>query len=62
MVPGKLFSALSGVQEKYPDIFRQYFNFWQPYFKVKKPWLHRGKVLFVYSFFLHAYRVHSTLQ
>jgi hypothetical protein len=39
--------ALCGAK-KYPDISRQYFNFWQPYFKVKKPWQNPGKGLYAY--------------
>jgi len=34
---------------KYPDISRQFFNFWQPYFQMKNPWLHPGKVRYAWS-------------
>jgi hypothetical protein len=37
--------ALCGAK-KYSAIFRQDFTFWQPYFQMKKPYLHPGKVLF----------------
>jgi hypothetical protein len=37
--------ALCGAK-KYSDISWQDFTFWQPYFQMKKPYLHPGKVVF----------------
>jgi len=60
-VPFSSLCVLCG-SKKYPVISRQYFNFWQPYFQMKKPYLHKGKVLFAESLFLHAQRDHSIIQ